>query len=109
MTKSEIFIRAWRMAREAAKRHSESVRIVFGSVQVENKGVFLKASEFFAECLKSLYAALKNAAAHRAAQKYAEPVNSLNYSGATMSADHLAVIDMMQRGDRRSAYDAIEA
>lgn len=106
MTKSQIFIRAWRMAREAAKRHSESVRIVFGSVQVENKGVFLKASEFFAECLKSVYKMVKKPVA---VAINAEPVNSLNYSGATMSADHLAVIDMMQRGDRRSAYDAIEA
>lgn len=106
MTKSEIFIRAWRMAREAAKRHSESVRFVFGSVQVENKGVFLKASEFFAECLKSVYKMVKKPVV---ATINAEPVNSLNYSCATMSADHLAVIDMMQRGDRRSAYDAIEA
>lgn len=110
MNKSEIFKKAWAMARAAAKRHSESVRAVFGSVQVENKGVFLKASEFFSECLKSVYAALKRTAAHREALKSVstEPVNSLNYSGATMSAEHLAVIDMMQRGDRRSAYDAIE-
>lgn len=108
MTKSEIFTRAWRMAREAAKRHSESKRVAFGSVLVKNKGVFLKASEFFAECLKSVYADLKNAAAPRAAQKYAAPVNSLNYSGAPLSAERLAVIDMMQRGDRMPAYDAIE-
>lgn len=94
------------MAREAAKRHSESVRVVFGSVQIENKGVFLKASEFFAECLKLVYKMVKKPVA---VTINAEPVNSLNYSGATMSADHLAVIDMMQRGDRRSAYDAIEA
>lgn len=111
MNKSQIFSKAWQMAREAAKRHSESQRVVFGSVQVENKGVFLKVSEFFAECLKSVYAALKRAAAHREALKSVsiETVNSLNYSGAPMNAAHLAVIDMMQRGDRRSAYDAIEA
>ena len=109
MNKSQIFSKAWAMAKAAAKRHSESKRVVFGSVQIQNEGIFLKASEFFSECLKSVYAALKNAAAHRAAPKYEAPVNSLNYSGAPLSADHIAVIDMMQRGDRRSAYDAIEA
>ena len=110
MNKSEIFKKAWVAAKTAAKRHSESVRVVFGSVQVENKGVFLKASEFFAECLKEVYAALKRAAAHREAVKAVstEPANSLNYSGARLSAESLAVIDMMQMGDRAPAYDAIE-
>lgn len=106
MNKSQIFSKAWQMAREAAKRHSESQRVAFGSVLVQNKGVFLKASEFFAECLKSVYAALKRCSAKSAVS---EPVNSINYSGAPMNAAHLAVIDMIQRGDRRSAYDAIEA
>lgn len=106
MNKSQIFSKAWVMAKAAAKRHSESVRVVFGSVQVENKGVFLKASEFFAECLKSVYKMVKKPVV---AITVAQPTNSLNYIGATLNAEHLAVIDMMQRGDRRSSYDAIEA
>ena len=105
MTKSEIFTRAWRMAREAAQRHSENKRVVFGSVQIQNEGIFLKASQFFAECLKTVYVQIKKVIA---IPVIAEPVNSINYSGATMNAAQLAVIDMMRAGDRRSAYDSIE-
>ena len=110
MNKSEIFKKAWDLARIASERHSEHKAFVFGSWIVRNEGIHFKASEFFAECLKEVYAMIKRTAAHREAIKSVstEPVNSLNYSGQRLSAERLAVIDMMQRGDRAPAYDAIE-
>ena len=104
MKNSEIFKRAWALARIASKRFSEAKTFKFGKFITQNAGVNAKASEFFAECLKIAWAESK-----RAVKQFVEVISdSSSWISVPATNEHLAVVKMMQLGDNASAYDSIE-
>lgn len=107
MNKSEIFKKAWEAARDAVALHSESRVFKYGSWIVKNEGVTAKASEFFAECLKQVWAAVKRAAAKKHTETVTHCLSWYSMHGNT-SAANLAAAEMMMAGDAAPAYDEIE-
>lgn len=104
MNKSEIFKRAWDLAKIASKRYSETKTFKFGTWITKNAGINANASEFFAECLKIAWKEAKSEA-----RSFIETVDhSASWVSSPKNADHSAVVKMMQAGDSAAAYDSIE-
>ena len=104
MTKSEIFKAAWAFAKDSARAHSERKEFFFGSWIVTNEGAHCKPSEFFAECLRSVYATIKsNRVVKAAIEKMRAHTPALDVSASYDATKSSRNNDLIELG-----YESIE-